>query len=42
MEVHHPHHVAHKKKWTEYLLEFYALEKLITNVRLTFNRIEQT
>ncbi|MEJ7675981.1 MAG: hypothetical protein WKF59_25600 [Chitinophagaceae bacterium] len=22
MEVHHPHHVTHKKKWTEYLLEF--------------------
>lgn len=26
MEVHkHPHHVAHKKKWTEYLLEFLML-----------------
>ena len=26
MEVHkHPHHVAHKKKWTEYLLEFFML-----------------
>ncbi|HUS01689.1 MAG TPA: hypothetical protein VMY77_08180 [Chitinophagaceae bacterium] len=26
MEVHkHPHHVTHKKKWTEYLLEFFML-----------------
>src|SRR6478672_2961874 len=25
MEVHHPHHVAHKKKWSEYLLEFLML-----------------
>jgi hypothetical protein len=25
MEVHHPHHIAHKKKWTEYLLEFCML-----------------
>jgi hypothetical protein len=26
MEVHkHPHHVAHKKKWSEYLLEFFML-----------------
>ena len=25
MEVHHPHHVGHKKKWTEYLLEFLML-----------------
>ena len=25
MEVHHPHHVAHKKKWAEYLLEFFML-----------------
>src|SRR5215468_190843 len=26
MEVHkHPHHVMHKKKWTEYLLEFSML-----------------
>jgi hypothetical protein len=25
MEVHHPHHVHHKKKWTEYLLEFLML-----------------
>lgn len=26
MEVHkHPHHVMHKKKWTEYILEFFML-----------------
>ena len=26
MEVHkHPHHVMHKKKWNEYLLEFFML-----------------
>ena len=26
MEVHkHPHHITHKKKWTEYLLEFFML-----------------
>ncbi len=25
MEVHHSHHPSHKKKWTEYLLEFFML-----------------
>ena len=25
MEVHHAHHPTHKKKWTEYLLEFFML-----------------
>jgi hypothetical protein len=25
MEVHHPHHVTHKKKWGEYFLEFFML-----------------
>lgn len=25
MEVHHPHHLHHKKKWKEYLLEFFML-----------------
>jgi hypothetical protein len=25
MEVQHPHHITHKKKWTEYLLEFFML-----------------
>ena len=31
MEVHkHPHHVTHKKKWTEYLLEFFMLFLAVT------------
>lgn len=25
MEVHHPHHLSHKKKWQEYILEFIML-----------------
>lgn len=25
MEVHHPHHLTHKKKWSEYFLEFLML-----------------
>jgi hypothetical protein len=25
MEVHHPHHLSHKKKWKEYILEFIML-----------------
>jgi len=25
MEVHHPHHPTHKKKWAEHLLEFLML-----------------
>jgi hypothetical protein len=25
MEVHHPHLLTHKKKWAEYLLEFFML-----------------
>jgi hypothetical protein len=25
MEVHHPHHLTHKKKWSEYLVEFLML-----------------
>src|SRR5690242_12039142 len=25
MEAHHPHEPTHKKKWTEYLLEFFML-----------------
>ncbi|HUS00200.1 MAG TPA: hypothetical protein VMY77_00650 [Chitinophagaceae bacterium] len=25
METHHPHHITHKKKWGEYLLEFFML-----------------
>src|SRR5438067_7071196 len=31
MEVHkHTHHVTHKKKWTEYLLEFFMLFLAVT------------
>ena len=25
MEVHHPHHLTHKKKWSEYIIEFVML-----------------
>ena len=25
MEVHHPHHIGHKKKWNEYIIEFIML-----------------
>lgn len=30
MEVHHPHHPSHKKKWGEYLLEFFMLFFAVT------------
>ena len=31
MEVHkHPHHITHKKKWTEYLLEFFMIFFAVT------------
>jgi hypothetical protein len=30
MEVHHPHHPTHKKKWSEYLLEFVMLFAAVT------------
>lgn len=30
MEVHHPHHVNHKKKWTEYITEFIMLFAAVT------------
>jgi hypothetical protein len=30
MEVHHPHHPAHKKKWSEYILEFVMLFAAVT------------
>jgi hypothetical protein len=30
MEVHHPHHPAHKKKWGEYFLEFFMLFIAVT------------
>ena len=30
MEVHHPHHPTHKKKWSEYILEFVMLFAAVT------------
>jgi hypothetical protein len=30
MEVHHPHHPTHKKKWSEYILEFFMLFVAVT------------
>jgi hypothetical protein len=30
MEVHHPHHPSHKKKWTEYIIEFVMLFAAVT------------
>jgi hypothetical protein len=30
MEVHHPHHPTHKKKWSEYFLEFFMLFVAVT------------
>ena len=30
MEVHHPHHPTHKKKWSEYLVEFVMLFTAVT------------
>ncbi|MBM3456809.1 MAG: hypothetical protein FJX80_17060, partial [Bacteroidetes bacterium] len=30
MEVHHPHHPTHRKRWSEYLLEFFMLFFAVT------------
>ena len=30
MEVHHPHHPSHKKKWSEYIIEFIMLFAAVT------------
>lgn len=30
MEVHHPHHPTHKKKWSEYITEFFMLFAAVT------------
>ena len=30
MEVHHPHHPTHKKKWNEYIIEFVMLFAAVT------------
>ncbi|HUS00198.1 MAG TPA: hypothetical protein VMY77_00640 [Chitinophagaceae bacterium] len=42
MEVHHPHHVTHKKKWTEYLLEFFMLFLAVFLGFLAENQREHT
>ncbi|MFI5133893.1 MAG: hypothetical protein ACHQEB_06125 [Chitinophagales bacterium] len=41
MEVHHPHQPTHKKKWTEYLLEFFMLFFAVFLGFLTENKREQ-
>ncbi len=47
MEVHHPHHPSHKKKWSEYILEFFMLFLAVTlgffaeNVRESINKNER-
>ncbi len=30
MEVHHAHHPTHKKKWSEYIIEFVMLFTAVT------------
>ena len=30
MEVHHPYHLTHKKKWSEYIIEFVMLFAAVT------------
>ena len=30
MEIHHPHHPTHKKKWSEYIIEFIMLFTAVT------------
>lgn len=41
MEVHHPHHPSHKKKWNEYLLEFFMLFLAVFLGFLAENKREQ-
>jgi len=50
MEVHHPHHPSHKKKWSEYIIEFVMLFTAVTlgffaeNIRehqIMSHRVEQ-
>jgi hypothetical protein len=41
MEVHHAHHPAHKKKWSEYLLEFFMLFFAVTLGFFAENQREQ-
>jgi len=48
MEVHHPHHPSHKKKWSEYILEFLMLFLAVTmgfiaeNIREKFTENERS
>jgi hypothetical protein len=47
MEVHHPHHPTHKKKWAEYIVEFIMLFTAVTlgffaeNIREGFSEKEK-
>jgi hypothetical protein len=41
MEVHHAHHPAHKKKWSEYFLEFFMLFFAVTLGFFAENQREQ-
>jgi hypothetical protein len=41
MEVHHPHHITHKKKWNEYILEFIMLFVAVSLGFLAENLREQ-
>ena len=47
MEVHHPHHPTHKKKWSEYIIEFVMLFTAVTlgffaeNIREHFVEVEK-
>jgi len=40
-KVHHPHHIAHKKKWNEYILEFLMLFVAVSLGFLAENLREQ-
>ena len=42
MEVHkHPHHVTHKKKWAEYLLEFFMLLEILVFMSVPTSRLPE-
>lgn len=41
MEVHHPHHPTHKKKWSEYIIEFVMLFAAVTLGFFAENQREQ-
>ncbi len=42
MEVHNSHHPTHKKKWTEYLLEFFMLFLAVFWENVAKYKLEQT